>query len=228
MDRIDYKYTVYDQDMPVKKFIDSYHRNANTLNSFITPTNDEYSTNVLFRMRSSKLKTIEDIRQKSIEEGLYDALKIGIDELQNEGIIGCYDFFPILMGNMEGLPFKKGVGQHIHHKATVDRKCNVFLMIFPLIINSTVKENLNFTWTDKEYPLGSYDFVATPDFNSKLEQHYINIKREACGPTQLLSFPNTGERMTVKFNGTNWLHGAENFGDNLYLGIVVNDYIKNL
>jgi hypothetical protein len=229
MQPIDYKYISFD---PFKDnsqlLIDVYQQNAKLLHSFITPTNDEYSTNVLFRMRSSQLKTIEDITQETIKVGIYNFLKIGIDELANEGVIGCYDFFPILMGNTSGLPFKRGVGQHIHHQVTPDRKCNVHLMIFPLVVNNPTSEYLSFTWTDNEYPLGSYDFTATSDFNKKLEQHYSNIKRDACGPTQQISFPKMNERLTVKFNGTNWLHSADHFSNNLYLGIVVNDYIKTL
>ena len=227
MQPLDYKYVSFDPFVnKIQPLIDVYQKNSNLLNSFITPTNEEYSTNVLFRLRGSKLNSIIDIVQESTSAGIYEFLKIGIDELTSDGVIGCYDFFPILMGNIAGLPFKRGVGQHIHHQVTTDRKCNVHLMIFPLIINSPVDEYLKFTWTDNEYPLGSYDFVATPDFNKKLEQHYANIQRDACGPTQHISFPKLNERLTVKFNGTNWLHGAENFSNNLYLGIVVNDYIK--
>lgn len=229
MDKIYYEYV--DFNLPadsVQALIDVYQKNSGLRNSFITPMNDEYSTNVLFRMRGSSLKTINDITQEAINTGIYDFLKIGIDELVSHNVIGCYDFFPILMGNIDGLPFKKGVGKHIHHQVTPDRKCNVHLMIFPLLVNNPVNEYLKFTWTDKQYPLGSYDFIATPEFNKKLEQHYNNIERDACGPTQQLIFPDLGKRMTVKFNGTNWLHSAENFGNNLYLGIVVNDYISSL
>ena len=229
MDPIEYRYNFFEPFVDTSDIlIDVYQKNIGTMNSFITPTNDEYSTNVLFRMRSSTLKTIDNIIQKSIDNNIYDFIKIGINELVENNVVGCYDFFPIIMGNIDGLPYKRGVGQHIHHKVTMDRKCNVYLMIFPLIINNPIEEYLSFTWTDKEYPLGSYDFVATPDFNKKLEQHYANIKRDACGPTQQLFFPKLNERLTVKFNGTNWIHSADGFGDNLYLGIVVNDYIKNV
>lgn len=228
MEQIYFNYCDYtlDEHSKVNALIDLYTRNISEKNSFITPTNEKYSTNVLFRMRGSQLKTIDDIVQESKSQGIYEFLKIGIDELINFGIIGCYDFFPILMGNTEGLPIKLGVGQHIHHQVTRDRKCNVYLMIFPLDLKTEIKEFLKFTWTDKEYPLGSYDFIATSDFNKKLETHYENIRLTANGPTEYINFPNSGKRLSVKFNGTNWLHSAENFSDNLYLGIVVNDYIK--
>jgi hypothetical protein len=227
MQPIDSKYVSFDMFTDeIQKLIDVYQKNVSVQHSFITPTNDEYSTNVLFRLRSSKLKTIADISEEAKAVGIYDFLKIGIDELVHNNVIGCYDFFPILMGNTEGLPFKRGVGEHIHHQVTPDRKCNVHLMIFPLVINNPISEYLSFTLTENEYPLGSYDFIATPEFNKKLEQHYANVKRDASGPTQNIPFPNINERLTVKFNGTNWIHGAENFSNNLYLGIVVNDYIK--
>jgi hypothetical protein len=229
MDKIYYEYVDFNPPTEsIQTLVNVYQENLGLQNSFITPVNDEYSTNVLFRLRGSSLKSIDDITQEAVNSNIYNFLKIGIDELISDGVTGCYDFFPILMGNIKGLPFKRGVGKHIHHQVTVDRKCNVHLMIFPLIVNNPVNEYLSFTWTDKQYPLGSYDFVATPEFNKKLEQHYKNIERDACGPTQELMFPKLGKRMTVKFNGTNWLHSAENFGDNLYLGIVVNDYIKGI
>jgi len=227
-----FNYTYKNNNQPkldIQPLIDLYYSNVGKVQTFSKDI-PELSANTLFRDRSSKFKSLNDLRSALDQIGYLQYFETAFNEAEADGIEGCYDFFTILQGQHDAVPKRTGMAIHTHGQRDESNKDHTYTKIYPLAVSQNISETIWAKWVDYEnvvVPPINYDSpITTPEFDAYATKWFKHLEAKSIGDELLITFPDSSKSLTLNFNGGNWLHGVKSISSNLYLVVIFNDYIK--
>jgi hypothetical protein len=220
MKQLNFEYT--SNNLPntdVEELIDLYYE----LNNNIPITNPNHE-NTMVRCRSSKFKTLNDIRNLYFNNPIIKYLEPVLVQAEQAGIKGCYDFISMIIGNHPRLPEKTGVVKHFHRGSTKGIDCNVYTLVYPVSIVEPLSDYIWMHWVEHDQKTANYEEqIRNLEDLEKLYEMRKFAEIDKTRPRMLVPFPDKNEKLTIEFNGTHWLHSVEESKNNIYFVVVLSD-----
>ena len=130
----------------------------------------------------------------------------------------------MMIGNHPRLPKKDGIVKHFHRGSTPGIDCNIYTIVYPLLINNPVTEYVWMHWVEHDHKTVDFDnLIRTPEDHQVVKDMRAFAIQDRTRPEIHIPFPSANEQLTFEFNGTHWLHSVENSKDNIYFVVAISD-----